>query len=91
MARIKPMDVAAKGVQLAQGLGYLHERALCRKMVIHGNICPDNIGIGADGRLKIIDFASCDVKPMSEDTPCQLQSEIGGNKVSERERESWHE
>ncbi len=64
LARMKPRDVAVKGVQLAQALGYLHTKALDGK-IVHGNICPDNIGIGEDGELKVMDFSSCFVTPIS--------------------------
>ncbi len=67
MAGMKPRDAAAKVVELAEALGYLHDRALDGKIVAHGNICPDNIGIAEDGKLKIIDFSSCFVRSIGGD------------------------
>ncbi len=79
MGRMDPINAAEKVVELAQALQYLHERAIYRMMVVHGNICPDNIGIAENGRLKIIDFSSCDVRPINEDA---VQLEMGDKKVS---------
>ncbi len=66
LAGMDAKDAAAKGVQLARALGYLH-KALDGKIIVHGNICPDNIGIADDGQLKIMFFSSCCVRYISEE------------------------
>lgn len=51
MARPAPRDVL-------QGLDYLHANG-----VVHGDLKPDNLLIGADGRVKISDFGSSSLLP----------------------------
>ncbi len=49
--KLPPEQVAAMGVQIAEGLDICHQNQL-----IHGLLKPSNIMIGADSRVHILDF-----------------------------------
>ncbi|WP_193211704.1 bifunctional protein-serine/threonine kinase/phosphatase [Luteolibacter marinus] len=53
-------------------------RALHRKDTLHQDLKPDNIVLGEDGVLKIIDYGSCHVGGISEiSTPFERHSALG--------------
>ncbi len=59
--------------QIARGL-----RAFHRRETLHQDLKPDNIMIGADGRVKIIDFGACHVAGIAEiATPFQRDIALG--------------
>lgn len=49
--RFSPAELARLGVELLKGLGALHRLA-----IVHRDIKPDNLHLGADGRLRILDL-----------------------------------
>ncbi|RCV26921.1 hypothetical protein SETIT_5G284300v2 [Setaria italica] len=49
--RLGERAVRAYAADVARGLAYLHERAL-----VHGDVKPANVVLGADGRAKLADF-----------------------------------
>jgi len=46
-----------------QGVAYLHNVA----GVVHGDLKPDNLLMGADGRVRIADFGSARAAPPTDD------------------------
>ena len=59
--------------QIAKGL-----RAFHRKEIIHGDLKPENVMIGAGGSLKIIDFGACQAAGLAELTPAIERPNLTG-------------
>ncbi|MDY0012037.1 MAG: bifunctional protein-serine/threonine kinase/phosphatase [Rhodocyclaceae bacterium] len=49
--RFAPTEAAALGIEILKGLAILH-----RLSIVHRDIKPDNLHLGADGRLRILDL-----------------------------------
>lgn len=48
-------EALMKGLQLAEGMEYLHSKCLPGVAIVHRDLKPDNIGI-MDGNIKVFDF-----------------------------------
>ena len=59
--------------QIAKGV-----RAFHRKEIIHGDLKPENIMIGADGRVKVIDFGACQAAGFAELAPAIERPHLTG-------------
>jgi eukaryotic-like serine/threonine-protein kinase len=57
---LDPLVVAALGAQASLGLAAAHEEGL-----VHRAVCPENLVVGADGRLRLVDFGA--VAPTPEE------------------------
>lgn len=49
-------ELLRQGLQLAQGLRYMHHDAMPGKLVMHRDLKPDNVGFDSNGNLKLIDL-----------------------------------
>ncbi len=49
-------EILEKSIQLASALYYIHENVHGDATILHRDLKPDNIGLAADGSLKLFDF-----------------------------------
>lgn len=80
-----------EGFVFVQGLDYLHANQLA-----HGDLKPDNLLLGADGRVKIADFGSsqltrcCDLVNRTAGTPAFMAPEMcSGQPYHARMADVW--
>jgi serine/threonine protein kinase len=83
--RYTPAETAQIGIRLLKGIGALHRLA-----IVHRDVKPENIHLGADGRLRILDLGvaasdGCDLDESSNPgTPSYMAPELfEGAKASE--------
>jgi hypothetical protein len=72
LRRVQPPgipEVIAWGLDLCQGLAYLHNQGL-----VHGDIKPSNIGFDAAGLPKLVDFGLADTFAQDPDTAGTAES-----------------
>lgn len=73
------LETLLYGKMIAEALVYLHYEAIDGYMVLHRDLKPDNVGIAADGSLKLLDFglARAIVRGSSTDETYQMTGETG--------------
>jgi serine/threonine protein kinase len=49
-------EILEKSAQLASALHYIHDLVHTGATILHRDLKPDNVGLGADGSLKLFDF-----------------------------------
>ncbi|CAM9090596.1 unnamed protein product, partial [Heterosigma akashiwo] len=50
------LDSLKWALELAQAMAYLHDDAVPGSMVLHRDLKPENLGVGRDGRLRLLDL-----------------------------------
>ncbi|CAM9415839.1 unnamed protein product [Discosporangium mesarthrocarpum] len=60
-------ELLKRGMQLAEGLQYMHNDAIPGKIVVHRDLKPDNIAFDASGNLKLIDMGLSKVVTKKEE------------------------
>eukprot|EP00638_Chattonella_subsalsa_P006393 CAMPEP_0117752470 /NCGR_PEP_ID=MMETSP0947-20121206/11626_1 /TAXON_ID=44440 /ORGANISM="Chattonella subsalsa, Strain CCMP2191" /LENGTH=400 /DNA_ID=CAMNT_0005571121 /DNA_START=129 /DNA_END=1331 /DNA_ORIENTATION=+ len=74
------LDTIKWALEIAEAMVYLHDQCLADAMIWHRDLKPENLGIGMDGRVKLLDLGLAVIVPRRTQSKCdryQMSGQVG--------------